>query len=960
MKKHKLGIIGVVLVMVLGFIFLNMDAKAEELTQEQIKAYLDEKSKTCNAGDLYDKYKPRLVRWCSKYDETTKTYSDKECANFPTDENLYGLGQYNFKIVFDGKASDLKDAKFKVVASTAVNPYTAIIDASSGKNGTNIGYLLRDADGLYSVTIGLVSSTDGCLGVNDSRYSTITDEEYKYKGAFTVELTNEKQGTEKKGNITLNTYPIIDPDSFVPGTGADPETNKVTISNSDFNKNFNEIVSHVPNDATHKRNLGAGKKLTDTDTAELYCRANLSAEDIDNISKYQNDPTTGKYYLDQNKDYYYAKSTEDVPYSLEYEYNYAPGNVVRSQANGTCTRTCEEALKVEYGPPVSSKAGLCFEYKVKVTSYVKCESVATYEKPKITEEYCNPYPICSNGSPTYIHQAGPKEEFDSCIQTCDGGKYSQKCSKKCYEKVYGTNTTNLPLNFNNQTFVTNMAQAYVYTSGELDECLRYNPNGCYVHVGDTIRWVNGPDQSSRGVYANYGRWYQDTGYAVGNNGNKVYIPDSGGFKRRDYGNGYECQDVCSWEGCSGDQYLNPGQIDADLKINTEKYNAAVTSCKAAASCTETTTEYAIAVKYDTKDKNDNTVVNKIYFPYSKSPTSEKLNSKKSDYTDNDDNGKKIVIDFAGCYRGNDANRWYMTEWSFPGTWIHNKTGDITYKIEGSDDGWEKQEKQFCSPLNAQNVNSAWWNCYEIYKASNKTASDVQTLNQCYNDIGVVINSSDPTKKIATYARFDDSTSTSNGYNIQAQTKDFGYFGWNLKINCFYALNSTTPPDGGPGDDPACDPKKECCEPPCFGDEGYEVRSVDLEDLFPGEGRKIGFNWTSAATLPANKNEAYAMNPAKLLEVIESRKDEIYDEDKENMYLDYRFVLTPKDLRNIRADNKTQKYTSYNGTFKVINGVNVYSSDLFRESGAIITAQKKAVLGYNNTVGTANSYESTEK
>ena len=36
-----------------------------------------------------------------------------------------------------------------------------------------------------------------------------------------------------------------------------------------------------------------------------------------------------------------------------------------------------------------------------------------------------------------LHQGGPNEDFEACINECDGGKYTPKCSNTCYEKIYG-------------------------------------------------------------------------------------------------------------------------------------------------------------------------------------------------------------------------------------------------------------------------------------------------------------------------------------------------------------------------------------------------------------------------------------------------------------------------------------------------------------------------------------------
>lgn len=114
---------------------------------------------------------------------------------------------------------------------------------------------------------------------------------------------------------------------------------------------------------------------------------------------------------------------------------------VDSQKDKTmCDVTCQEQIQITYDPPVATHAGLCFQYKVTVKSKVTCKTIQhgeiTWPTPPSTCAYT---PICSdNESET---QAGPNEEFDSCIKKCDGGKYSQSCINSCYNKVYGKSSS---------------------------------------------------------------------------------------------------------------------------------------------------------------------------------------------------------------------------------------------------------------------------------------------------------------------------------------------------------------------------------------------------------------------------------------------------------------------------------------------------------------------------------------
>ena len=50
--------------------------------------------------------------------------------------------------------------------------------------------------------------------------------------------------------------------------------------------------------------------------------------------------------------------------------------------------------------------------------------------------------------------------------------------------------------------------------------------------------------------------------------------------------------------------------------------------------------------------------------------------------------RTTILDFAGCYEGKNVKDYYMTEWSFPGSYINNKTGQASYKTPDAPEGWK--------------------------------------------------------------------------------------------------------------------------------------------------------------------------------------------------------------------------------------------------------------------------------
>lgn len=704
---------------------------------------------------------------------------------------------------------------------------------------------------------------------------------------------------------------------IVKKTGSSSESTPVT---PEFSAAFNDAKSKAE---------ALGHVYTATDgrvnrSFDLACDWDLQQEE------------GGDYYV--NKDYYYASETvyEDV----FYEYNYTSSDSPVREPAGSCNRTCEEAVVVEYGAPVASKAGLCFEYKVRVTSRVVCSSKFNVSMPE-KKSICTPTPFC-NYIPGRTHQGGPNDTFDTCIMNCDGGEYSDSCSQKCYDEVYGDDEASYdPL-------------AIRYGDAAVEEMASSFPgyDGSYYWSGNSIYW-----KSSRS-YATYGRWYQENEsgrtsrehdyYHVGGIGK--YLPDYKGFKRQNFRGNQLCADPCYWTGCSKNSYMNDEEAARDYIENLNRYYSAKNTCEGGASCTTKTGTFTIGVDYINGEGNTVTVD----FPLSSSGVDNATLESHGEGSSGSTSGTEIFIPeltidtdnedgYSGCYNSSDAQNWYEAAWSFPGTYINNKTGEIQFSTPQNSGAWHYQKDKFCMPLDAQSTNVKWWEWKEV----NDT---------CYtrNEIEDSIN-----------------------YNIHASTSDFGYFGWEFNIKCFYGLkNETTsldengcPTTDGGGD--SCTPGDPDCDTTSVRD--YTFRIVDLNNLFPEgstttdsnksniviggttTGRQPGYNWTLGTTtidesnnlsdfLKDNKNSGYIINPLALINTIQERGNSIYGNDK---YLDYEIELSTEILRKIREYNaEMDGYTDYGGDTTKNNGVTSYVSDLLTELGSSVVLER-GTPGVNN-------------
>lgn len=680
---------------------------------------------------------------------------------------------------------------------------------------------------------------------------------------------------------------------------------------------------------------------------------------------------TNGYYANQNK-FYATKKTEIT------------------KGKYSCTKTCQEVVTVEYGPPVASIAGLCFEYKVRVKSTVTCETDGGNIEPPNKNDYkvCEPVAYCTSSSNlSHDISAGPNEEFDSCINSCDNGKYTQKCINKCYNKVY-SNSNNQLLSYADKVEATKLASCNGYVStaqmnqgSQLSqEILSHSgEGGCYGYYTrdkstSEILWVPG-----NAHWSEYARYYFLTASVANEtishddinkgktdagrkkyNGSEIWYYRAStasdiqktGFKIAShwtnadgttgkYTGTVTCDWNCSFTGCSGAKYLNQKEADEDWKIDSKDYEEAIRLCSAQASCSSTVAEFTISINNKTKEP---TVEDKKTF------TSSLKNDDNNVTLTYGEKSNNMILSRSDCY-GEQVTftNAYMTEWSFPGTWINNKTGEISYVDKTNDKAWHNKKEKYCTSLNSADVNVGWW-YYGAMKALGKTDAESK-------------------KNILTGESMTDEElkAAVEDKNITASTRNFGYFNWNIDISCFYALydpasectgplcETCTDPDCNPCTGPLCNPDPTCTGSDC-NTVSYRIRTVDNGDLFPSTegkdttdpsktGRTPGFNWTSNAK--NDKNPNYKINPNKLLTKIQTEGDGIYSNDDN---VDYKFVLDRTALSEIRKYNKEQgNYRNYGKNFSIINGVSVYSSDLIRKGLLSDTkySPKKGTLGCNN-------------
>ena len=665
---------------------------------------------------------------------------------------------------------------------------------------------------------------------------------------------------------------------------------------------------------TKKGNLGVTRKFScNPRVTKTYQQATSGSEDD---------------YYDQNTHYMYGSGTMTFNPGIYYTYHYhnekpTVGDAVK------CSVTCEEAVTVKYGPPVAIRAGACFEYKIKVESRVTCYMSQGPKKPKAASKVCTPTPYCKGHGAIY-NQGGPSEDFDACINDCDGGKYTDKCNNKCYNEIYGQGDNNLlssptiekeakknskknnnKKNNNKKstvienTFSDLTASKWKEISLQGNKAKNSKYNGYYYQKSNgTMVWK---------PYNTKGRWYYFHKWGF----NHPYPRIEAGIPRSKY-----CTDTCWWSSstCSSTKYINYGLAEYDKAENIKKYNRAVALCEAQTKCTTATAEYTINASYEKPNSETTTIETWIDFPRT-SLGKDKLSTCSEENRVNTKAGniKSTINDYAGCYSQTcDSNNYYMTEWTFPDSWINKKTHEISYETHTYTDGWRQKPNRFCIPLDAGSVNERWSRWY--YRHVEKVPEGYY----CSEGSG---DESDLMQKV-------------NKTNIKGNTTHFGYYKWNIDFSCFYAVDNyhveTSKEDN----------KGEICTPTTNPD--YRIRTVTNNELFPSstgtstaagqtQGREPGYNWTADSALTENVIiPEYVSDPVKVKEYIQKEGNSIYNSDG---YVDYEFILTPNDLRRIKEYNKKlSSFDTFCGSLEDrttslakdnSTGITSYRSNLFR-------------------------------
>jgi len=528
--------------------------------------------------------------------------------------------------------------------------------------------------------------------------------------------------------------------------------------------------------------------------------------------------------------------------------------------------TCTETYKANGDTAKLVKAGNGFKYQSNF--YITKECKISYVGPVVQKK-----PQCTK---TCYHRCywpgdgegwdgGPTEDFDKCILECDNGQYTQNCINSCYSKVYGVNR--------DVSFTDKFGAGIPKQKRTVDRI-----------VHDCVTDHNNNGESATN---SCGQTYCVSDYCKENGWCENYetiTPDGCSFTpEADYQ-----RDINS---IKTDLIELANKQKADISVGKFTYKITDSYLK-----TSNGNEYVFTVN-NTNNPKLGVDINR--------PKDEKGNNK-----DNKGTSDSVKIGSENTYASYNPS-WFRganVTVNLPLSYVDKVTSSSVYKT--SENSTNKKDAYVVNHLNNRldSVNDFIASKYYHDSGERKyyTNAFSDSINVVTKDGKIVLISKNYANK-----------------NIEVINSDVGNSKFSSNIKCYYGVYNNFYSDCGKDDpDCPCDPDTEICD----GGIQYIYRPIDLTNIFPGDvnngvGRNPRWNWTGTVTDDKStgaaltaKESLYSgdqtVDPQKLIQDIESKGESIYDVKKDSSEIDYEFVLTRENIRNIRKYNDNVE--DYNG------------------------------------------------
>jgi len=784
-------------------------------------------SKKCNrvnkADGSYEIFSCPTTNMIDLYNTNTFTASAGELMFDTTDETFKLTLRDSFTMKVDGKQKQINfDGKLKLRVLMGDYTYTANLDDYDYNSIVKYNDLIYTLNKNSTVTLNFGRNQDVRIEFFINPNTSLSGGNSNCVGAYL-------------GFISFSTPDYV-------------EVNNNFKNNSNACKTFNQFANIstmykevlVPECYSNKLDyFGVYKTLN-----EAFVQAK-----VDNVIAQFTNPQP-----DDNKDVSNLKCHYNVNGETEYltsskTYMYDP---ISGSASGYWAASCTEEVKVTFDQPKQVIAGAGFTYEAKLTSSRTCTPVLL--KQIVKKEKCK-YKIECWGGPSNHHGeggAGPNEDFDNCVNKCDGGKYTKSCVNACYEQVYESDNVDKTFSFTDVIYGTSKLITNTDNTPKLTK-ISYNYNkGDRTPLGSVVAGLAASNRCD------------SSNWCVSPLSGIKFIYDEGCDVN---GHSTMCYDVLVSDGnCS----TNP-EADFQNEMNSAEaeYNQLVSALK----------------KYE----NSETVQMSVIDSYQKDNNG---NLKKNVWIDEVDKVSTLtagenasVSDASDIRYGNrtmDVKKYQVSKSytvNLPKAYVNANTAEVKYVKSGTPSGFDEKDggNKYYTNFKSGKYNDyslGWSNYYSHDTVANKDKDTGNNIGVLFQKVGTVQGSS--------------TTGTS--------------YTWDkINIDCFYGIynqyniackNNVCDNNCNDGScDLICDESDVCTR----GIQ-YMFRQVNLNDLFPD--RNPRWNWTYIHQVGSDQT-GYTSNPSEIIGKIEATGNNAYNHEPE-----YEFVITKGNIKDIRNYNES--------------------------------------------------------
>lgn len=687
-------------------------------------------------------------------------------------------------------------------------------------------------------------------------------------------------------------------------------------------KNFKNGYSHIPTTPTNYKEIFVPECYKSE--LEYFTELNKVSDSLiqNKINKISSLLATDTADISNLQCHYHTdNSLELATQTKTFIYNPASSN---SEFGDYWAASCTETVTVVYDQPKQVISGTGFTYQASLKVERKCTPTVINVVPKPTQ--CSYNIECWGGPANHTGEAGagPNEEFDSCVQACDGGVYTKDCINSCYSAVYEKNIDRtfsfLDVVKQKQTLQEDNDSEILAVANTFDCSKRKtnSPNYCY---NQNKSWwyknkivTNKNQYKPNGLVTALGSPIYELAATSNNQSNCNGSTSCTSFHGRTftYLNGcnsssnptlcYEVYSSVPRPNCSD----NPNEDYKTLKIIAEEeYEALLAAIKTYENSEDVTMSVIDTYKTQAGNKNkflETTWNDEVKFEGGVEEAKIVENVRIETYAV--DNSSKNVpeVTVTKAYTAN-----------LPQAYINAITGDEKY------------------------VNSNYQADSDERDGGNKYYTDINS--KTYNDFRTWYDGYAPTKN-----NYNPSVRVGNNIGVTfknvgtKQTNGRQGYTWNkIDIDCFYGLYNQHHIEC---EDGVCD---LICndEDVCTGGLQYMFRQVNLPDLFPD--RNPRWNWTYKTQVGSTQT-GYISDPSKIIEDIEKTGNNAYSHEPE-----YEFVITGGNINRIREYNdRAGSYQEYPDMTCSTSGsgAKVCKSGLMTNTTYVKSFRRNTTLGEN--------------